>query len=166
MAYTPTDNRLGVQPIAVSSTTQNEALGTIVRAEDPTYGGGEFIYLLGVASTRIGSMVVYAPSTYQTALSPDTANQAQPVAIAMSANGAAGYGWYQISGQAVIVKTAVKVNPGVPLFQSATIGSVMPTAANGKEVLGARSANVATVVSATSTIQALINRPSMQGQTV
>jgi len=165
MAYTPSTPELGIQPIAGTSTVQNHPLGYEVTAYDPTFGGGEFIYLLGVTGTVVGSLVTYAPSTYQTALSPNTANQAQPVAVAMSANIGSQYGWYQIEGQAVIKKTAVKVNPSVQLYQSATTGRVMPTAASGKQILGTRTANAATVASATSTIQALINRPSMQGQT-
>ena len=59
MAYTVTSPWLGYQPIAVTDTTQNHPLGTIVRAVDPTYGEGEFIYLTGVASTVAGDVVSY-----------------------------------------------------------------------------------------------------------
>lgn len=166
MAYTPTTPLLGFQPIAVTSTTQNHSLGTICRAVDPTYGEGEFIYLKGVASTVVGSLVTYDPVNATTTLSPNTANLAQPVAVAMSANVASQYGWYQIGGAAVIKKTAVKVSPNVALFQSATTGRVMSTVASGKEVLNCRSVNAATVASATSTITAVIQRPFMQGQTI
>jgi hypothetical protein len=68
MAYTVTTDMIGHQAINVNSTTKNHPLGTIVRASDPTYGEGEFIYLLGVASTAIGSVVTYDASTYQTVL--------------------------------------------------------------------------------------------------
>ena len=117
----------GAQPIANTETTQKHVLGTIVRAWDPTYGEGEFIYLLGVASTVVGSLVTYNATTWQTALSPDTAAFQAPVAVAMSANVASAYGWYQISGNAVIKKTAVAVTPQVKIYQSATTGRVMPT---------------------------------------
>jgi hypothetical protein len=83
----------------------------------------------------------------------------------MSANLAASFGWYQIGGLAVIKKTAVAVNAGVSVFQSATTGRIMPTAASGKAVLGAKSANLATVASTVSTVIVSINRPHMQGQT-
>jgi hypothetical protein len=34
-------------------------LGTVINAVDPVYGGGEFIFLKGVASTVVGSLVTY-----------------------------------------------------------------------------------------------------------
>jgi phosphatidylserine decarboxylase len=138
-------------------------LGMVARAFDPTYGEGEFILLVGVASTVVGSLVTYNATTYQTTLSANTANQATPVAVAMSANTAGLFGWYQIGGLAVVKKTAVAVNAQVPVYQSATVGRVMPTAASGKQVLGARSANLATVASTVSTVIVSINRPHLQG---
>ena len=162
--YTPITTLLGLQPIAVTSTIQNHPEGTIVEAQDPTYGGGEFIYLKGVASTVVGSLVTYDPVNHTTTLSPNTANLAQPVAVAMSANVASQWGWYQVQGAAVIKKTAVKVSPNVALFQSATAGRVMSTSASGKQLVNARSVNAATVLSAVSTITAVIDRPFLQGQ--
>lgn len=169
MAWIATDNRLGLQNIYAVSSTQNVPEGTIVRAQDSAtsgYGGGEFIYLKGVASTVVGSLVTYNPYTHSTTLTPNTAGLAQPVAVAMGANIAGEWGWYQIAGAAVVKKTAVKVNPNVALYQSGTAGRVMSTAASGKQLLNARSLNAATVASATSTIIALIQRPFLQGAVV
>lgn len=163
MTFVPTEPEAGIQPIASNSTVQNHPLGTIVRAYDPTFGGAEFIYLLGVASTIVGALVTYNATTYQTALSPNTAKNAAPVAVAMSANVASQYGWYQIAGLATVKKTAVQVLPQVKIFQSATAGRVMPTSASSLEIIGAKSANLTTVTSTTSTIVVLLNRPSMQG---
>ena len=163
MAFYPTTSRAVPQKIADTSTTLQNPLGTVVKAYDSTFGEGEFIYLLGVANTVVGSLVIYNATTYQTTLTPNTANYAAPVAVAMSANIDAQYGWYQIEGNAVIKKTAVAVNANVPIYQSATIGRVMPTAASGKQILGARSANLASVLSTTSTVTVTINRPHMQG---
>lgn len=147
--------------------TPPAVLGMIARAKDPTFGEGEFICLAGVASTVVGSLVTYNTTSYTTTLCPSTANLAQPVAVAMSANAAATtFGWYQISGVAVIKKTAVKVSPNVALFISGTAGRVMPTVASGKELLGVRTANAATVASATSTINAIMDRPHAQGQAI
>lgn len=154
---------VGAQPILDTSTTLNHPLGTRVVATDPTYGQGDFIYLLGVDSTVIGSMVTYDTTTYQTALSPNTAGIGASFAIAMSANVASAYGWYQVRGMAVIKKTAVAVSPMVALYQSATTGRVMSTAASGKQVVGARSANLATVVTSTSVITANVNWPHNTG---
>ena len=163
--YTPTENQLGIQGIAVSSTTQNHDLGKIIRARDSTLGEAEFIYLLGVANTVIGLLVTWNATTFQTALVAASAkNQDNPVGVAMSANVASQYGWYQIGGLASVLKTAVTVNPQVSLFTSATSGRVKVLASAGQQVLGCRSANLATVTSTTSTITALINRPFLQGQ--
>lgn len=138
-------------------------LGSIAKAYHPTFGEGEFIYLLGVVGTLAGLMVSYNATTWQTTLTPNTAKSAFPIAVAMSANVANQFGWYQIAGIATILKTATQVLPGVKIFQSATIGRVMPTSASGLEILGARAANLTTVTTTTSTVAVLINRPAMQG---
>lgn len=158
----------GAQPIANTETSQKHHLGTIVRGVDPTYGEGEFIYLLGVASTVIGSLVRYNATTFQTTLQAAVAlqKQATPLAVAMSANVASQYGWYQISGLAVIKKTAVAVNANVPIFMAATAGRIKVLASNGLQVLNATTANLATVTSTTSTVIVAINRPCMQGQII
>ena len=175
MAYSFTENRAGMLQIANTDSgvtmangtsaipTPPATLGQVVRAFDPTYGEGEFILLVGVASTVVGSLVTYNATTYQTALSANTANQATPVAVAMAANTAGLFGWYQIGGLAVIKKTAVATNAQVAVYQSATVGRIMATAASGKQVLGARSANLATVASGVSTVIVSINRPHLQG---
>jgi len=93
MAYTVLENSLLGQPIGDTSTTKKHTLGTIVRAKDPTYGGGEFIYLAGVASTVVGSLVTFDQNLATTALAPATGGKG-PVAVAMSANVASQYGWY------------------------------------------------------------------------
>ena len=166
MAFTITTPGVGWQPIANTETVAKHALGTIVTATDPTYYGGEFIYLLGVASTEVGSLVTYNATTFQTTLSPTNGTtDGPPVAVAMSANVASQYGWYQIQGLAVIKKTAVAVTPQSGIWLSGTAGRVYVTASTGKGIVGARSANLATVASGTSTVTVLINRPSIETAT-
>lgn len=134
MAFRITDQLLGSQPIADTDTTQRHPLGTIVRAVDPTYGGGEFIYLLGVASTAVGSWVTYNPDDFSTALL--AANAIGPVAIAMSANVASQYGWYQIQGKAVgRVLTGFVDNANV--YATGTAGSIDDAVVAGDRVKGA-----------------------------
>jgi len=175
MAYTFDDNKAGLLQIANTDAgatmpngtsaipTPPAVLGQVERAFDPTYGAGEFILLVGVANTAVGSLVTYDGTTYQTTLAATTANQARPVAVAMSANGAGSFGWYQIEGTAVVTKTtAAKVNPTVAIGVVST-GKV-GASASGKEILGARSANAATVASATTTVNVVINRPHLQGR--
>ncbi|MEI6484093.1 MAG: hypothetical protein WCO62_11795, partial [Betaproteobacteria bacterium] len=143
--------------------TPPAVLGQIERAFDPTYGAGEFILLVGVANTAVGSLVTFDGTTYQTTLCATTSNQARPVAVAMSANGAGSFGWYQIEGTAVVTKTTgAKVNPTVAIGVVST-GKV-GASASGKEILGARSANAATVASATTTVNVVVNRPHLQGR--
>lgn len=169
MAYTITNPQSGFQPIVVTDTTQNHALGTIVTGNDPVYGSGEFIYLLGVASTVRGSVVVWngnstGTPTYQTALAAATAGQARPVAVAMSANVAAQYGWYQISGQAVCVTNGT-LAAGPAAVYSAGSGALTSTQANGAQVLGAINVT-ATGTPAANLAVVEINRPHLQGQVV
>lgn len=179
MAYTFDEPKLGLLQInqidsgfvppnqATAIPTPPAVLGMIARAKDPTYGEGEFICLAGVASTVVGSVVVYNTTSYTTTLIPNTAKLAQPVAVAMSANAATTtFGWYQIGGVAVIKKTAVKVLPNVPLFISSTAGRLSSSTASGKEILGCRSANSTTIASATSTVNAILDRSHAQGQTI
>ena len=177
MAYSFTENRVGLPAVGNidagftppnSSTaipTPPATLGMICRAFDPTYGEGEFILLPGVASLTVGNTVTYSPTTYATALSPNTAALAQPVAVAMAANtSATTFSWFQIGGLAVVKKTAVKVTPGPSkMYQSATTGRLMQTSASGKAILGCAAANLATVTSTTSTVVISINRPHFQG---
>lgn len=167
MAYINSTGIAGSQPIADTSTVQNHPLGTIVRAVDPTYGAGEFIYLKGVASTVVGDVVTYVASTGATvrSLTSGVVNGGAPLAVAMSANVASQYGWYQIAGDAVIKKTAVKVDPAgtTKVYLSATSGRVMQTSVAGRQVIGARWITATTVTSTTSTAIATINRPHQQG---
>jgi len=144
--------------------TPPNVLGKICRADDPTYGEGEFILLLGVAGTEVGSLIKYNATTYQTALLTNSASQDVPVAVAMSANLAGTFGWYQIAGNAVIKKTAVAVTPQVTLFLSATAGRVKVLASAGLQIVAARSANLATIAATVSTVTVTINRPHLQSQ--
>lgn len=161
------DSSLGLPAINVTSTTQGPVLGTTCRAVDQsgTYGEGEFIYLLGVASTVVGSLVSYNATTFQTALVPSTANLNTPVAVAMSANVASQYGWYQIGGYGVVAKiVTVNATPQPKIYISGTAGLATTVSASGKEVLGMKGANLATVASATTALAVIMDRPFMQGQ--
>lgn len=168
-----TDPRLGLPGITAISDSSTPAVppGTIVKAVDTTGGAsttaygiaGEFIYLAGVGSTTAGSLVIYDENNNTTTLAPTTISGANPAAVAMAANtSAAKYSWYQLEGVAAISKTAVKVNPNVPVYISGTAGKIMPTIATGKALLGARTVNAATIASAIGTVLVHINRPHFQ----
>lgn len=163
MAYTIVSPRAGVQPIADTSSVQNHSLGTIVRAYDPTYGEGEFIYLLGVGSTVVGSVVTYHVSTHQTALSPVLVSVSHPLAVAMSVNLATFYGWYQISGLAVALKLDTVSLAAGAAVGILSIGKVAGTAAT-KEVSRAVVAAVASATTGRTSVVISINRPVHQGR--
>lgn len=131
MAYTILENMVGWQPIADTDTVQRHKLGHIVRASDPTYGAGEFIYLLGVASTAIGTWVTYNLDDGSTTRL--AANAIGPVAVAMSANVASQYGWYQISGKAVGLAAALFADNG-RVYATATAGTVDDSVVDGDMV--------------------------------
>ena len=175
MAYTFDDNKAGLLQIANTDSgvtmangtsaipTPPAVLGQVERAFDPTYGAGEFILLVGVASTAIGSLVTYDGTTYQTTLAAVTSNQARPVAVAMSANTAGLFGWYQIEGTAVVSKSSSSNFAATVALGIKSVGKVGATS-SGKEILGARTANAATVASATTTVTVVMNRPHLQGR--
>lgn len=169
MAWTPTTPELGIQPISVTSTVKNHDLGTIITGRDPNYGSGEFIYLLGVASTVLGSVVTYNGvatgfPTWQTALAPATAQLGQPLAFAMSANLAAGYGWYQIQGTAVAATNGTLATGPAKIYLAGS-GQITSTQAAGVEVLNAVNVT-ATGTPAANQAVIEIDRPLAQGQIV
>jgi hypothetical protein len=122
---------IGAQPIAVTETTPLHVLGQRVEAKDPSYGAGEFIYLKGVASTDVGSWVTFNQDDNSTALL--AANAIGPVAVAMSANVANQYGWYQIYGKAV-GKVATGYVDNALVYATATAGTVDDAVVAGDRV--------------------------------
>lgn len=138
MAYVIQENRLGQSLIGSVDAAAAVPVGTIVRATDPTYGAGEFIYLSGVASTAVGSWVTYNLDDGSTTLL--AANAIGPVAVAMGATVASTYGWYQISGKAVGKALASYADNGL-VFATATAGSVDDAVVDGDMVHLAKGAS-------------------------
>ena len=97
--------------------------------------GNEYIYLLGVASTVIGSCVTYGlngTTAFQTALSVTGANG--PVAFALAATLAAQWGWYLIFGFGTALFNGAAV-AGKSLF-SASTGKVDDAVVSGDKIYG------------------------------
>ena len=157
-----TDPILGNQDINVTSATQKHPIGAIVQAADASNGWGEFIYLLGVASTVAGSPVTYNAQTGQTTLAAVGTNLPQPVAIAMSANVASQYGWYQIGGLAVAKKTC-SVSIPVGAVGILTAGLIAKTG-SGKEIEGMVNTAISSNKAGNTTAFLLLQRPTMQGR--
>lgn len=160
MAYTIQENSLGYQAIASKDTTQRHPLGTIVKATDPTYGSGEFIYLKGVASCVLGSWVTYKNDGGVTALA--VANAIGPLAIAMTTTTASYYGWFQINGMA-IGKCLTAMASNTRVWLTSTPGAVDDASVAGDGVNNARSAALTAVNSFVTEFD--INRPWVNDKT-
>lgn len=116
------ENRIGLPPIEDVQDAQGATpLGLIVRAKHDTYGSGEFIYLKGVASTELGSVVLYSADDFSTALA--SANGIGPIATAMAATVADKYGWYQIDGKGV-AKVLTGFADNANCYLTSTAGSI------------------------------------------
>jgi hypothetical protein len=140
-AFVFTDQTLGLQPITEISTTQRHPLGTIRSAYDTAttaYGEGEFIYLKGVASTVLGSVVTYNMDDGSTALL--AANAIGPVAIAMAATVASTFGWYQIKGKGV-AKVLAAFADNANCYATATAGSIDDAVVAGDRIKNMKGAS-------------------------
>lgn len=154
------------------SVTYEPQLGEIRKAYDPVLGtAAEFIYLQIPASTAITANLCYIWNAgYILAVLPVLAtskNTNAPVCVApvaVASNTAVQYGWFQIQGEATVLKTAVTVSPNVIVFASGTAGRIKVLTSAGGQIVGMRSFNAATVTSTTSTVLCFLNRPQMQGQ--
>jgi hypothetical protein len=123
--------RIGAQPIDETSSTQLHPLGTEVYAQDASYGEGTFVYAQGVASTAVGSWVTIHEDDWSTTLL--AANDIGRTAVAMSANVASGYGWYQVVGKAVGKALASYADNGL-VYATATAGSIDDAVVAGDRV--------------------------------
>lgn len=151
-AFQNTSPVAGFQKINATSATQLHPEGTIIRGIDtgPTVGGygeGEFIYLKGVALTVAGDLVSYDTNLHTTTRVLDDTGDFGPVAVAMSANVASQWGWYQINGsgvvnstgtgavgQAYISGTAGQITSSVTA-DDAILGMKITTAVSGGQVI-------------------------------
>ena len=138
-AFAQSYPQIGDPVLTDTSTTQKLPIGTVIRAKDATYGEGSFIYLPGVASTIVGSVVTYdlgnATTAGATTLVSGT-SYVGPVAVAMSANTATtSFGWYQIQGAAVVAVTGGSA--GNLVWTTSTAGKVSGTSVSNQRVQGA-----------------------------
>lgn len=132
--FSTNNNIVLLQKINEASTTKKHELGTIITATDrdsTSYGVGEFIYLKGVASTVAGSVVLYQADDYSTKLA--TSGDIGPIALAMAANVADTFGWYQIKGKG-ISKVASGFADNSSCYLSATAGVLSNTVSAGNYV--------------------------------
>lgn len=134
MAYKSTDARIGAQALDSTSTVQNHPVLTRTLGNDEVLGEGEFIYLKGLASTAVGDAVTWDEAGATTRFAAATRG---PVGIAMSANVANQWGWYQIRGIAT-VNVVAGVTDGSNVMTTATTGSLGTGTTAGQGIGGAR----------------------------
>lgn len=146
MAYKQAFHGIGMQPLDATSTTKRHELGTVVIGVDNAgKGEAEFIYLKGVASTVVGS-VVEVNGDGATALAATTSKG--PLAVAMSANAAStSYGWYAIRGQVPAVCAAGAANAAAYLSAGGVTNVVTALQGiNGAKIVAAPSGGLSDVV--------------------
>jgi hypothetical protein len=164
------------------SVTVEQQLGQIVTAYDTSAnadtagagGFGEFIFLAVPTSTAItiGLLYSWTPSDYKVVIVSGTVSISSGFPIACAVNAVTSnstsvqYTWFQVGGRCKVLKTAVAVSPNVSLYASATAGRVKVLASAFRAIIGARSANAASVTSTTSTVAMYLNgRPCITAGT-
>jgi predicted RecA/RadA family phage recombinase len=127
--------------------------------------GAEFIYLPappgGVAAQ--GMLVTYDQLTPASALAATGAKGGSPVAVAMNPMPAGTFGWFKVSGNGIIAKTAgAAIALGVSVGVTATPGEVA-TSAGGAGTAGALTGAVvnAAALAADTTVNVQISRPQV-----
>lgn len=152
-------------PAGTPDTSPVVPVGTIVTMVDEVQGPAEFIYLPGVAALAANDLVVYdlLPGSVSVARAVNNtfANSGRSVAVAVAALTAAQYGWYQISGVAIVNAVAGTV-AGVAM-NTVTTGQVGNAADAGDQILNARISSAVGTPAAGKAYMTL-NRPFIQGQ--
>lgn len=141
MTFVIQENSLGWQAIAERSATKKHALGTTVRAVDPTYGSAMFTYLKGVALLAAKDWVHI--NMDDGSVTRALADGIGPMGIAMAATTASYYGWFQRTGKALgACKTQFADNNAV--FLTSSTGKVDDTSVAGDFVTNAKGASTTT----------------------
>jgi hypothetical protein len=116
---------IGLPPISYATgpdNTQKAALGLVVPASDPYWGGAEFLYMQAAAAIPLGSVAVgNAASGTTSALK--TGYSGRALAVAPFDFAANQYGWFQVSGQVPIrCTTALAAGNSFGLTGTGTVG--------------------------------------------
>jgi hypothetical protein len=135
---------IGGQAIDEVSSTQVHPLGYRVIAQDPTYGQAEFVYVKGVASCVVGSVLTFNAYSGVTALA--TTRSKGLVGVAVSALVASTYGFIQVTGAAV-AKSLASAVAGATAYATGTAGSVDDAVVTGDVIYGATYASASDVPS-------------------
>jgi hypothetical protein len=130
--------------LGVVDTVQQFPLGMRVSGTDAVGGYAEYVYLKGVASTIVGSVVTYDEAGVTALI---TATSVGPVAVATAITVASTFGWYGVTGT---FPTDVVANcaDNAKLGRETTNGKVGDSYAAGYQIMGAvsRAATTAAAV--------------------
>jgi hypothetical protein len=144
--------------LSVVDTVQKNPIGMIAQGYDALGNSAEFIYLKGVASTIVGSVVTYDEAGVTALLA---AGAIGPVAVALAINVAATtFSWYGITGTFptdVVANCADNANLG----RETTNGKVGDGFASGDAITGAVSRAATT---AAAVINCQFQRPSVNAK--
>lgn len=134
---------IGAQPISnyfSPDSTQRHPLGATVSADDPYWGGGEYVYGKANATLNQGQVCVW-DSAYKFTSLANTANQGRSIAFAIYPMTSGQYGWFKISGRCVANCTAsVAAGTTVGITAAGQLGANSA----GKQILSAVSDQAAT----------------------
>ena len=151
MAYVITDNLIGAQAIASTSTTQKHPIMKEIKATDSSYGEGAFIYAKASAAVVVGDTVWINFATGYAQVITDALAKAGVglPAMSMSAVAADEWAWFMRSG----THTAGRIKPGVEgntaLYVNASAGTL------GGTTLSNMIGGIVAVTSATTTVGAV-----------
>ena len=154
------------------SVTMEAKLGTVITAQDISNSWeGEFIYLAVPVNTAITVGLLYQfDKAYNVVVVPaGSTSKNTGVAVVVAYNTVASnastvqYTWFLRRGTAPTLKTAVAVSPQSAIYMSATAGRFYVTSSAGKQILGARTQNTATISAAVSSVNVYFNPSSIEG---
>lgn len=190
MAYSYIDSKIGVPDVTavetsgslgapwvsttnvLPSVTMGYHLGEVREFWDSTLGQAQFMLLSVPISTTITVGLLYQfDKNYNVVVVPagsSSINSGAAVAVAYTAvtsnASTVQYAWFLTKGIVAVLKTAVVAPPQSGIYMSATAGRVYFTASAGKQILGARTQNTATITTTTSTVNVYFNFSSIEGK--
>lgn len=149
----------------IPDTVQRHPLGTILEANDPFYGGGEYIYLKSGASSNAAFLFNW-DSNFTTVVNPVTANVGRPIATSLIPTIINTYQWYQIAGQAPLISDN-SIASGTAIGISTTNPGRAATVSAGRQILSAISvgASTTTIIKTGTTVtgSTAIKLPNLDG---
>lgn len=155
-----TSNLAGVA-LGYTDTSASFGLGTTVNLDD----GGQAVYVQAASEVSQYAAVAVLANNKVVMLTTTNAAESKRVGFAQVSIASGSYGWVQTGGVPV-VKLAASCNPNVPLFTTATAGTLDDATVSGGGV-GLVSGIVATATASGATaITCVAGYPNVQGYTV